>query len=311
MKKYHVFIDGQEGTTGLQIKERLKLHPNIELLTIKDNKRKDIKEKKEIMSAADVTVLCLPDHVARESAKLATSVGCRVLDASSAHRTNANWIYGLPELNISQRHSIRAANLVANPGCYATGAILLLHPLRDLIFNSSIAINAISGYSGGGKNLINKYEKRGPAYEAYSLDMDHKHIPEIKMWSSLATTPTMMPAVGNFYQGMLVFIPLNMNLAKTPEEVHHQISNYYDNEPFIAVKEYQSSNEAYSPSLLTPHGLEGKNNVEIYVFGNGKQTLLAAKLDNLGKGASGAAVQNLNIMLDLEESICTDLKGYS
>ncbi|WP_087020992.1 N-acetyl-gamma-glutamyl-phosphate reductase [Thaumasiovibrio subtropicus] len=305
---YKVFIDGEEGTTGLQIKERLANHNQIELVSIDPAQRKNDEAKKTIMEAVDLTVLCLPDEAAKSSAKLAASVGCRVLDASSAHRIADGWVYGMPELNAEQRDKIKSAQHVSNPGCYATGAILLLKPVINLIDSDNITINAVSGYSGGGKNMIAHFEEHGEPFGLYGLNMNHKHIPEITQWANLTAKPIFIPSVANYAQGMLVCIPVQ-NRHKTPIHViEEQYRKAYANEDFI---NFHGVNRDYSDqtfSLATPQRLNGTNQVDIEIFSSDEDRfVLVARLDNLGKGASGAAVQNLNLMLGLEESTATAL----
>ncbi|KAA8996643.1 N-acetyl-gamma-glutamyl-phosphate reductase [Affinibrenneria salicis] len=307
--KYRVFIDGQAGTTGLQIQQRLINHPHIELLTIDEARRKEAQARQEMMSAADITILCLPDAAAREAVALADAVGARVLDASSAHRTEADWVYGMPELGADRRAAIRQSSHVSNPGCYATGAITLLAPLvqRGLIgAQTPLAINAISGYSGGGKAMIERYQQTAPGYAAYGLGFDHKHLKEIQKWSGLAVRPIFQPAVGDYAQGMLVFIPLNNVLDG--DSAWRALDEFYAGEAFIRVMPLNALPEESAPFLL-PEALNNSNMLELFVFSHAehRQTLLAARLDNLGKGASGAAVQNLNIMLGLPEDICVNL----
>ena len=311
MHKYKVFIDGQSGTTGLQIRQRLCNHPQIEIVNIEDDKRKDTERKRQIMSSVDVSILCLPDDAARESAALALESGCRVLDASTAHRTLDNWVYGLPEMAPQQRQKIASAQCVANPGCYPTGIVLLLRPLVELnLLAADVVwgINAVSGYTGGGNKLIEEYQQGGAAFAAYGLGLNHKHLPEIKKWACLNQTPIFQPATGDFAQGMLIFIPVVHSGAASGEQIHGALSDYYQNEAFISVEAFNETDKATAP-YLTPLGMDGSNQVKIYVFSSTEtgQTLLAAKLDNLGKGASGAAVQNLNIMLGLDERLCTEL----
>jgi N-acetyl-gamma-glutamyl-phosphate reductase len=309
MKKYQIFIDGQAGTTGLQIRQRLADHPLIDVLTIEHEKRRDVDAKRKLMRSVDITVLCLPDDAARETAAQAHEVGCRVLDASSAHRTSAGWTFGLPELHKEQRQAIAQANRVSNPGCYATGAILLLRPLitAGLIdSNRDLCINAISGFTGGGTKMIERYQQSdAPVYAAYGLGFDHKHIPEIQHWSGLRARPIFQPAVGSYDQGMLVMIPLQ---RCNGEVLHQALSAYYQDEGIVQVQPYNAMPEDSAP-FITPHGLNGSNKAELHVYGcaSTSQALLIARLDNLGKGASGAAVQNLNIMLGLDEQLCTGI----
>ncbi len=311
MSQYRIFIDGQAGTTGMQIRQRLANHPQIQVVTIDHQLRRDPEAKRRLMSEVDVTVLCLPDDAAREAAIMAESAGCRVLDASSAHRTAEGWVFGLPELAPTQAAAIAQARKVSNPGCYSTGAIVLLKPLISqglLPAEAGYCINAISGYSGGGSKMVEQYEQGGPTYAAYGLGFNHKHIPEIQKWSGLSVRPTFIPAVGNYAQGMLVCIPVLNTAAAAGPALHQALSDYYQGQAFVQVHPYNHIDAASAP-YLTPHGMDGSNRVELYVFGDteGERALLVAKLDNLGKGASGAAVQNLNLMLGLEPGLCVEL----
>nr|WP_314425586.1 N-acetyl-gamma-glutamyl-phosphate reductase [uncultured Erwinia sp.] len=307
-QRYRVFIDGQAGTTGLQIQQRLASHPHIELLSIDDAQRKDASARQALMKQADITILCLPDAAAREAVALADEVGARVLDASSAHRVQDGWVYGLPELDAGQREKIRQASHVSNPGCYATGAIALLAPLTRaglLAADRPLAINAVSGYSGGGKAMIEKYQQQGTGFAAYGLGFDHKHLKEMQAWGGLSTRPIFQPAVGDYAQGMLVFIPLN---DTDGEPLQRELAAFYAGQQFIQVRELNQLDNDTAPYLL-PEALNNSNNMELFVFTHPqqRQTMLVARLDNLGKGASGAAVQNLNIMLGLAEETCVDL----
>lgn len=317
--KHRVFIDGEAGTTGLQIRQRLENRRDIEIVSIDPQLRKDADEKYKLISSVDVTVLCLPDSAAKETVALASSTNCRILDASSAHRTSPGWVYGLPELTPQQRDLISQAKLVSNPGCYPTGAILLLRPLMDaglLSPQDFVSISAISGYSGGGKKLIEQYETSGsdnmPKYGMYGLNFEHKHIPEIHKWSGLGQRPIFLPSIGAFSQGMLVQIPLTHSQAQpqlNPQAMYQALQARYSHEQFVKVMPYNEIETGNSP-YLTPHHIEGTNLVKIFVFGSSDrgQALLVAKLDNLGKGASGAAVQNLNLMLGLPEDIAVNIK---
>lgn len=307
-QRYRVFIDGQAGTTGLQIQQRLANHPHIELLNIDDALRKEASARQDLMKRADVTILCLPDAAARDAVALADEVGARVLDASSAHRVLDGWIYGLPELDAGQRDKIRKASHVSNPGCYATGAIALLAPLTRaglLPADYPLTINAVSGYSGGGKAMIEKYQQQGTGFAAYGLGFDHKHLKEIHAWGGLQARPVFQPGVGDYAQGMLVFIPLN---GVEGEPLQRELSAFYAGQQFIQVRELNSLDEDSAPYLL-PEALNNTNSMELFVFTHPqqRQTMLVARLDNLGKGASGAAVQNLNIMLGLPEETCVNL----
>ncbi|PXF30120.1 N-acetyl-gamma-glutamyl-phosphate reductase [Pokkaliibacter plantistimulans] len=311
MKK--VFIDGESGTTGLQVRQRLANHPHVQVVSIDPSEKRNIDAKKRLMSEVDVTILCLPDDASKESALLAGEVGCRVLDASSAHRIADGWVYGLPEIHPEQRSKIASAARVSNPGCYATGAIVLLQPLVKagaLAAEGLYTINAISGYTGGGKPMIERYEsdEKVPTFAAYGLGFNHKHLPEIQTHSALAHQPIFIPSVGTFAQGMLVMIPLHLPKGQSSEALHKVLADAYAGEIFVKVNPYNEIDPANAP-FITPHGVEGSNEVQISVYGNkeGDRSLLVAKLDNLGKGASGAAVQNLNIMLGLDESLCVNI----
>lgn len=312
MKK--VFIDGETGTTGLQVKDRLVNHPDIEIISIDPTKKRDMEEKRRLMKEADVTVLCLPDDAAIESVILAKEEGCRILDASSVHRVAEGWVYGLPELDVSQRDKIKAAQFVSNPGCYPTGAILLLKPLIEaglLPADGDYSINAVSGYSGGGNALIDRYEgtENAPVYGAYGLTFNHKHLPEIKTWSGLDKAPIFMPSVGSFRQGMLTFLPIQLKNSVTMTQLQTKLAEVYANDAFVTVNEVNHVVDDAAP-FLTPHGLEDTNQIELSVLSapDNQSGVLVAKLDNLGKGASGAAVQNLNIMLGFDEATAVNLR---
>ena len=303
-----IFIDGEAGTTGLQIREKLAGVPGVALLSVPAEARKDPAAKRKAYGDADIVILCLPDEAAKESAKLLDGMGAdapRIIDASSAHRVAPGWTYGFPELVAGQAEAVAAARKVTNPGCHATGAIALLRPLVEaglLPKETPVSIGSVSGYSGGGKSMIEAYESgRAPAFELYALGLEHKHMPEIALYSGLTARPIFVPSVGNFRQGMLVSVPLHLDaLPGKPSlaELRAVFLRHY------AGQEHFEIAAAGDNPRLEPESLNGTNDIEIHVFANEtrRQAVLVAKFDNLGKGASGAAVQNLMLMLGQRES---------
>ncbi|WP_418317828.1 N-acetyl-gamma-glutamyl-phosphate reductase [Piscinibacter sakaiensis] len=308
---YRIFVDGQEGTTGLRIHEYLAQRNDVELLRIDADKRKDPAERARLLNAADVAFLCLPDAASREAAAMVDNPNTCLIDASTAHRTASDWVFGLPELSPQQRDLIRSSKRISNPGCHASSFILLLRPLVDagLIPDTlTVSATSITGYSGGGKKMIEQYEAGGDARlqapRPYGLSLAHKHIPEMTRHTGLAKPPIFMPIVGPFYKGLAVTVPLalaDLKGSPTGSDLHRVFAERYQGERFIRVMPL-SDPATLESGFFDVQANNDSNNVDIFIFANDSQALLIARLDNLGKGASGAAVQAMNVHLGLDEA---------
>lgn len=298
-----VFIDGEAGTTGLQISERLDKREDISLIRLDDAERKDPAARKAALLEADIAILCLPDAASLEAYEMAKGTSTRLLDASTAFRVNDDWAYGFAEMTAGQAEKIANAQFVSNPGCYPTGAVGLLRPLREaqiLTPNAQISINAVSGYTGGGKALIAEYEAGGaPGSFVYGTSQSHKHLPEITKYGMFDASPIFVPSVGNYAQGMVVQVPMHLS-GTTLADLHGALDAHYEGSDFVKVLPLNAEQ-----GRIDADALNGTNNLQLQVCGSADkgQAVLVAVLDNLGKGASGAAVQNLNLMMGVDQTI--------
>ncbi|MFM2329770.1 MAG: hypothetical protein RLZZ494_1873 [Pseudomonadota bacterium] len=309
---FKVFVDGQEGTTGLRIHEYLAQRADIEVLKIDADKRKDRDERARLLNAADVAFLCLPDDASREAATLVTNPNTCLIDASTAHRTAPGWTFGLPELATGQRDAIRSAKRIANPGCHASAFILAVRPLVQaglLAADAPVSATSITGYSGGGKKMIEQYQAGGnPLLDAprpYALGLAHKHLPEMMAHTGLTNAPVFMPIVASFYKGLTVSVPLQLSSLRagtTGATLHAALADYYAGERFIRVMPL-SDPETLADGFFDVQACNDTNRVDLFVFANATQAIIMARLDNLGKGASGAAVQAMNVHLGVDEAL--------
>lgn len=303
-----IYIDGKEGTTGLQIYERLGSRNDLTLLLIDEDKRKDTIERAKLMNQADIVFLCLPDAAAREAVSLVTNPNTRIIDASTAHRTNPDWDYGFPELSSEKRQAIANSKRVANPGCHATGFISIVYPLVKLGIlpkDYPMSFFSLTGYSGGGKKMIASYESEDKPQEyfaprIYGLSLNHKHLPEMKAVCEIDNPPVFAPVVDDYYKGMAGTLSLvndRLNGNPTAEQIYKALFDYYKDQKFVIVAPFSGDAD-----MLGANTMAGKDSLKIVVCGNENQTMITALFDNLGKGASGAAVQNMNIMLGMDET---------
>ncbi len=310
---FTVFVDGQEGTTGLQIHDLLARRRDIEVLRIATDLRKDNAERARLLNAADVAFLCLPDQAAREAASWVTNPRTCVIDASTAHRVDPAWVFGLPELAPGQRDALRQGKRISNPGCHSTAFILLIRPLVDaglIDADTALSATSITGYSGGGRKMIEQYQaqpmpERLASPRPYGLALGHKHVPEMTRWTGLRTRPVFMPIVSSFYRGLAVSVPLHLSTIKSGADariVHEALSERYADERFIRTMPLSDSG-ALDGGYFDVQACNDTNRCELFVFASADQAILLARLDNLGKGASGAAVQSMNVHLGLDEGL--------
>lgn len=307
---YKVYVDGQEGTTGLKIHEYLSKRTDLEILLIPQERRKELETRRQYLNAADLVFLCLPDQAAREAVALINNENTRVIDASTAHRTV--WTYGFPELNSQQRSLIASSRRVSVPGCHATGFMAAVYPLVAsgiVARDAGVTCQSLTGYSGGGKSLIQKFEQyetqKARVPKPYALKLQHKHLPEMQKIPGLQQPPVFLPIVADYYKGMTVSVPLTpqmMSKSMTAADIVSFYQEYYAGEKYIRVMPC-GAEDAFADGFLDVEGCNDTNRLDIFVFGQENQVLVVSRLDNLGKGASGAAIQNMNIMLGLEESI--------
>lgn len=310
---FKIFIDGREGTTGLQIQERLQSRSDLELCELPSDLRKDPLAREALINDVDFVITCLPDAAARESAGMIKNSRTRLIDPSSAHRVSPEFVYGFPELSPAQRERIAHSKRLSVPGCHATGMVAALAPLvsRGLVpQDHPIVVHSLTGYSGAGKKMIATYEQASPgeherlrAPRPYALALRHKHLPEMQHWVGLSSAPFFEPVIADFYKGMLVSVPLLTRLLPkrlSPRDVHEVLAAHYQGERFVVVQPLDSE-PLLEEGFLNPMGCNDTNRLELFVFGHDEQVLLVARLDNLGKGASGAAVQSLNLMLGVAE----------
>jgi N-acetyl-gamma-glutamyl-phosphate reductase len=319
VQKTRIFVDGQEGTTGLQIHQRLNEREDLELLEIDPDLRKDPKTRADLLNAADIAFLCLPDAAARESVSLLEPGNdrTRVIDASVAHRVAEGWVYGIPELSREQARAIQGSRRIANPGCHATGFVMLLTPLiAEGVIPRDLAAKCFSltGYTGGGKKMIAQYEADPPdaglnGPRPYALSLSHKHLAEMQKVTGLTQPPVFLPVVGNFARGMVVSVPLHrgeLPEGATRERLHAALTAHYQGQPFVRVMPLDDAENLVDANFLDPLACNGTNRIDLFVFGNDDQMLLASRLDNLGKGAGGAAVQTMNLLMGIDETTGLD-----